>query len=82
MVKEVIRTGSFISRLKKLDKSYLNRIEKLAMKIIENPFIGKPMRYDRKGTREFYASSFRLMYAYDPARDILIFINIYHKDEQ
>ena len=82
MVKEVIRTESFINRLKKLDKNYIERIEKLVIKIINNPEIGKPMRYDRKGTREVYASPFRLMYFYDKKKEILYFLDFYHKDKQ
>lgn len=82
MVKEVIRTDSFLRRLKKLDKSVLDRVEKLIIKILNEPEVGKPMRYDRKETRELYIAPFRLNYIFDKARDILIFLDIYHKDEQ
>ncbi len=82
MVKEVIRTEIFISRLKKLDKSYLDRVEKLVTKIINEPEVGKPMKYDRRGTREVYAPPFRLMYFYDKNKDILFFLDFYHKDKQ
>lgn len=51
MVKEVKRTDNFLNRLKKLDKSYLDKIEKAIIKIFQNPEIGKPMKFDRKGTR-------------------------------
>ncbi|MBI2452562.1 type II toxin-antitoxin system RelE/ParE family toxin [Candidatus Pacearchaeota archaeon] len=82
MVKEVIRTENFLRKLKKLDKSYLDRIEKLIVKIIEYPEIGKPVKFDKKGTREVYVSPFRISYAYDKQNDILFFLEIYHKDEQ
>ena len=82
MVKEIIRTETFIRKLSKLDKSYIDRVEKLVIKIIQNPEIGKSMRYDRKGTREVYVKSYRLSYAYDKVKDILYFLSIYHKDEQ
>jgi len=82
MVKEIIRTESFLRRLNKLDKSILIKVEKLVVKIFNNPEIGKPMRFDRKETRELYTAPFRLNYIYDKARDILIFLDIYHKDEQ
>jgi mRNA-degrading endonuclease RelE of RelBE toxin-antitoxin system len=82
MVKEVIRTDSFLRRLKKLDKSVLARVEKLIIKILNDPEIGKPMRYDRKETRELYIPPFRLNYIYDKTGDILIFLDVYHKDEQ
>ena len=82
MVKEVIRSEKFLNKLKKIDKSYLERLEKLILKIINNPEIGKPMKYNRKGTKEVYLSPFRLSYAYDKFQGILYFLDIYHKDEQ
>ena len=82
MVKEVIRTDNFLRRLKKLDKSILDRVEKLVIKILNDHEIGKPIRYDRKETRELYLPPFRLNYIYDRAGDILIFLDVYHKDEQ
>ncbi len=82
MVKEIIRTDNFLRRLKKIDKSMLDRVEKLVIKILDEPEIGKPMRYNRKETRELHLPPFRLNYIYDKARDILIFLDFYHKDEQ
>lgn len=82
MAKEVIRADNFLRQLKKIDKSMLDRVENLVIKIINNPEIGKPMRYERKDTREVYVQPFRLNYIYDKSRDILIFLDIYHKDEQ
>lgn len=82
MVKEVRRTNNFLRRLQKLDKSYIDRVEKLVTKIINNPEIGKPMKFERKGTREVYINPFRISYAYDKNNDILYFLDLYHKDEQ
>ena len=78
----IIRSENFIQRLKKLDKSYLERIEKLIIKIIENPEIGKPMRNVRKGTREIYIKPFRLSYSYLKEDNKIILLDFYHKDEQ
>lgn len=78
----VIRTETFIRRLSKIDKSLIDRVEKLVIKILNNPEIGKPMMYKRKGTRELYVKPFRLSYAYDKASNTLYFLDIYHKDEQ
>ena len=36
------------------------------------------MRFDRKDTREVYAGSFRLSYAYDKSQDIIYFLDIYN----
>lgn len=50
------------------------------VKIKNNPEIGKPMRYGRKGTREIYISSFRLSYLIQD--DTINVLDLYHKDEQ
>lgn len=69
-----------ISKIKdeEVKKSVKNKIKK----IIENPEIGKPMRNVRKGTREVYAGSFRISYAYFKDKDTFEFLDFYHKDEQ
>ena len=69
-----------ISKIK--DSSIKERIEKLIIKIINNPEIRKPMRNLRKGTREMYAGSFRLSYAYDKNNQIIVLLDFYHNDEQ
>ena len=69
-----------ISKIK--DFLIKERIEKLIFKIKDNPEIGKPMRHNRKGTREVYLRPFRLSYAYDKTNDIIIILDFYHKDEQ
>ena len=58
------------------------RIWKQIDKIIENPEIGKPMRNVRKGTREVYVQPFRLSYAYFKNENKVIFLDLYHEDEQ
>ncbi len=58
------------------------QIKKQIKKITENPEIGKPMRYERKGTREVHISPLRLSYAYIIEENKLIFLDIYHKDKQ
>lgn len=82
MVKEIIRAPRFIQQIKKIDGSLIERVKKLIIKIINDPEIGKPMRFDRKGTREVYAPPFRLSYSYDKEQDILYLLEVYHKDEQ
>ena len=64
------------------DISLKEKIKKQIKKTIEQPEIGKPMRYARKGTRELYIGSYRLAYAYIKDRNKLIFLDLYHKDEQ
>lgn len=56
---------SFIRVINKIkDVSVKDSIYKKIEKITQDPEIGKPMRYGRKGTREVYVGSFRLAYVY------------------
>ena len=64
------------------DNSLKEKIIKQFEKIRENPEIGKPMRHVRKGTREVYVPPFRLSYAYIKEENKIIFLDLYHKDEQ
>lgn len=82
MVKEIVRAPNFIKQTDKIDRSKIEQVKKLIIKIINDPEIGKPMRFDRKGTREVYIKPFRLSYSYDKQKDILYLLDIYHKDNQ
>ncbi len=76
-------TDKFKKIVSKLDRHDLERVQKLVQKIIANPAIGKPMRYDRRGgTREVYFKPFRISYEYDQHTDSLTFLDLYHKREQ
>ena len=68
------------SKLK--DISTKQKIIKQIIKIIKNPEIGKPMKYDRKGTRELYVSPFRLSYIYLENKNHIYILDIYHKKKQ
>ncbi len=75
--------GIFEKAYKKIkDEALKLRVKKQIAKIIESHEIGKPMRHDRKGTREVYIAPFRLSYAYIKEEDKIIFLDLYHKDEQ
>lgn len=83
MVVAVQKTDHFLSAYKKFkDLAFKERIDKQIEKVIINPEIGKPMRFERKGTREVYISPYRLAYAYIPEENRIIFLDLYHKDEQ
>tara|TARA_B100000315_G_C14028645_1_gene342181 strand:- start:161 stop:400 length:240 start_codon:yes stop_codon:yes gene_type:complete len=75
------RTERFNGKLNHVkDKGLKIKIWKQITKIIENPEIGKPMKHERKGTREVYVKPFRLSYAY--LENKIIFLDLYHKDKQ
>jgi len=62
------------------DELLKEKIIKQIQKIKENPEIGKPMRYSKKGTRELYISPYRISYY---IKDNIIYISaFYHKDKQ
>lgn len=67
-----------ISKIKNIELKI--KIKKLIKKLIQNPELGKPMKYTRKGTRELYSKPFRLSYIYE--NDSIIILAYYHKDNQ
>jgi addiction module RelE/StbE family toxin len=80
---EIEHRPNFLRKIKKIKhKGVREHVENQVEKIIEDPEIGKPMRYSRKGTRELYVKPYRLAYAYFREEEKLIFIDVYHKDEQ
>jgi len=58
------------------------KIKKQVKKISENPGIGKPMKYNRKGTRELYIKPFRISYTYSNGQNKIIILDLYHKNQQ
>lgn len=64
------------------DNLLKTKIIKQVKKIKENPEIGKPMKHDRKGTRELYIKPFRLSYAYFVDKNIVYILDLYHKKKQ
>ena len=82
MVK-VVFDDSFQKLFSKIkDKTTKEKILKQIAKIRENPEIGKPMMYERKGTRELYVSPYRFSYDYSKEENKIILLELYHKDEQ
>jgi len=80
-VVEVIFDPGFKKDFKKIKDGFVKeKIIKQISKIKDNPEIGKPMKYNRKGTRELYISPFRLSYKVDG--DTIYILALYHKDLQ
>ncbi|RJQ15853.1 type II toxin-antitoxin system RelE/ParE family toxin [Candidatus Woesearchaeota archaeon] len=79
----VERKQEFLKTISKIkDPVFKEKVIKQIEKIVKNPEIGKPMRHNRKGTREVHISPYRLAYAYLKNENKIIFLDIYHKDEQ
>lgn len=64
------------------DKSLKKKILKQVEKIKNNPEVGKPMMYQRKGTRKLYIKPFRLSYEYLKDKNIVYILDLYHKKKQ
>jgi addiction module RelE/StbE family toxin len=80
-VVDVIFDPNFKKDFKKIkNKIVKEKIIKQLSKIKDNPEIGKPMRFDRKGTRELYISPWRLSYKQDG--ETIYILALYHKDFQ
>jgi len=80
---EIKHKPNFLKRIKKIkDNTLKEKLKKQIAKIIEFPEIGKPMMHNRKGTREVYIHPFRLSYAYIEKENKIVFLDLYHKDEQ
>ena len=76
-------SDSILKTIKKIkNKTVKEQIKKQISKVVKNPEIGKPMKFARKGTRELYIGSFRLAYSYLKKENKIIFLDLYHKDEQ
>ena len=66
----------------KLNNFMKQKIIKQIQKISENPKIGKPMKYERKGTNELYVKPFRLSYTYNLKEEHVYILGLYHKKKQ
>jgi len=82
VIERVDKDPSFERIFEKLDNTIKEKVKKQIRKIIDNPEIGKPMRYVRKGTRELYVKPFRLSYSYIVEDKKIVLLDLYHKDEQ
>lgn len=72
-VKEVITTQNFENDIKHIkDGSLLGKMKKQIEKIISNPEFGKPLGYSLKGDRTIYVKPYRIIYAFDGERLILL----------
>jgi len=80
---EISFSNKFKNVFSKIKDNLLKeKIAKQIQKIKENPELGKPMKYQRKGTRELYIPPFRLAYAYLSNKKEIIILDLYHKKKQ
>lgn len=63
MERRIHRSPLFIKQTKILDSFILKKLRKQILKILENPNVGKPLKY-RRGERSLYVKPFRLIYSF------------------
>lgn len=80
VIREVIRTHKFKASFTKLkDRKTKDRVIKQIEKIIENPDVGKPLRYGLKGERSVRVSPYRLVYSIEG--ETLYLLRFFHRGE-
>ena len=83
MLIKIKESDNFKTKYNKLDTSIRIKVKKIILKMLENPEISKPMKYNRVGTRELYIKPFRLSYIYLKNEDKIIYLlDLYHKKQQ
>ncbi len=76
---EIIYTELFKKEFEKIKDNLLkDKIKKQLKKIIENPEIGKPLRYNLKGERTIYIKPYRLIYSFQ--ENTIILLKFHHRD--
>ena len=76
VINKITRSPTFIKQTKKLDNFEKEKLKKQINKILENPEVGKPLRYLR-GERTIYLKPFRLIYALNS--DELVLLKFEHR---
>ena len=76
---QIAYTHEFRRGIKKVrDKAMQRKARKIVEKIIDNPDIGKPLRYELAGMRSVRVPPFRILY--ELSGDHLIFHTFEHRD--
>lgn len=79
-IRYIVRTQDFESKVKKIKHNELKeRVKKQIVKIVENPRIGKPLRYDLKGEWTVYVKPFRILYKVEG--ETLILLRFEHRKD-
>ncbi len=76
---EIVYTEKFEKEFKKTDKSVKDIAVKQIQKIIQNPEIGKPLKYNLKSERTVYVRPYRIIYSF--FENTLYFLRFEHRKE-
>ena len=79
-IKEVIWNINFESEVKKIrDRLIRERVTKQIARIVKNPEVGKPLRFDLNGERTVYLKPFRIVYKV--GGNVLTLLRFEHRKE-
>jgi len=78
MITKVTRSKKFIKETKRLDSFLRQKLKKQILKILNTPFVGKPLKH-RRNERTIYVKPFRLIYSIN--KDELILLKFEHRKE-
>lgn len=79
VVEHVVFTKKFEKQVKILDSSVKEKVKKQIKKILENPLIGKPLKYNLRGERTVYVKPFRIIYSFN--KDVVYFLRCMHRKD-
>jgi mRNA-degrading endonuclease RelE of RelBE toxin-antitoxin system len=75
----IVYTHEFRREIKKVrDKAMQGKVKKIVQKIIANPEVGKPLKYELEGLRSVRVPPFRILYEH--TGDCIIFHTFEHRD--
>ena len=64
IVRKIVWTKKFERELRKLrDRSVKTRVRNVVQRIIEDPKLGKPLRFEPRGERSIRVPQYKLIYA-------------------
>lgn len=75
---QIIASNSFIKSTKRLTKSENERMQAIIKRIIDDPELGKPLKY-LMGERVVRIKPYRLVYYYSKDKDILYLLRFEHR---
>lgn len=79
VIRHIERSPTFEKNLKSIrDQVTKERIKKAIRKIIDNPEVGKPLQYGRRGERRVRIGPYRLIYAV--IGDTLFLLDFMHRE--
>ncbi len=80
VIRQVVPTNQFERAVRGIrDAGVKERVKKQIEKLVADPEVGKPLRYDRRGERRLRVGPYRILYAVKD--DVLYLLDFRHREE-